>query len=67
MLSIQIKNQEKFNQVKDVDFSQCSNTVNKNSFDGYLTIELEGGDYWSQGQHHVSDFEEDFGFKVVQK
>lgn len=67
MLEVKITNQENFNKVSDVDFSQCSESILRNSFDGNINIQLENGkEIESTGQHGVNDWNEDFGFIVVE-
>ncbi len=67
MLVAKITNEEKFNQVSDVDFSGASKSIWRGSFDGHVYIQLASGEeIESDGQHGVNDWEEEFGFVVIE-
>lgn len=68
MLITKITNEEKFNQVSDVDLSGASKSIWRGSFDGHVYIQLENGEeIESDGQHGINDWQEDFGFVVIEK
>lgn len=65
MLSIKITDQKKYEQIYNVDLSDCSDTIRKGQFDGDITIELNNGTYLTySGDHGVYDFEKEFGFII---
>jgi len=67
MLVYKITNQEKFNQVSDVDLSGASKSIWRGSFNGNVYIQLEGGEeIESDGQHGVNDWEAEYGFVIVE-
>lgn len=68
MLTTQVTNQEKFNQVSEVSFESASKSIWRNSFNGHVYIQLTNGEeIESDGQHSIKDWEEEFGFIVVEE
>lgn len=68
MLLVKITNQEKFNQVSSVDLSYASKSIYNGSFDGNVEIQLkDNSTHVSDGQHGVNDWNDEFGFVVVEK
>lgn len=67
MLVTKITNEKKFKKVSDVDFSGASKSIWKGSFDGHVYIQLKNGqEIESDGQHGVNDWEQEFGFVVIE-
>lgn len=56
---------DNFNLVEEVDISG-SDTIHKKTFTGDVYIQTDGMEKNWTGEHSVSDFEEDFGFEVVE-
>lgn len=68
MLTVKVTNEEKFKQIDEVDFEQASRGIWRGGFDGNVFIQLKNGaEINSTGEHGVNNWEEEFGFVVVEK
>ena len=67
MLEAKVTNQAKFSKVSDVDFSGASRSIFRGQFDGNVMIQFtDGHEQEWDGEFGVTDFEEDYGFIVVE-
>lgn len=66
MLTIKVTDKIKFRKVSEVDLSDASKTMRNNSFDGDVMIHLKNDELTFSGQHGANDWEEDYGFVVVE-
>lgn len=67
MLVTKITDKRKFNKISEVDFSGASRSIWRGFFDGNVYIQLKNGEeIKSDGQHGVNDWEEEFGFVVIE-
>ena len=67
MLTIQVTDKRKFKKVSEVDLSDASKTMRNNSFDGDVMLHLATEELTFSGQHGANDWEEDYGFIVLEK
>ena len=66
MLGTEITNEEKFDKVCDVCFELASKQIYRGGIDGSITIYLKDDEITFTGEHGVSDYEDQFGFKIVE-
>ena len=68
MLGYKITDKNKFVQIDDIDLSGAGNSIWKNAFDGTVYIELTNGEsITSDGQHHIEDWKDEYGFVVIEQ
>ena len=66
MLTIQVTDKRKFRKVSEVDLSDASKRMRNNAFDGDVIIHLTNEELTFSGQHGANDWQEDYGFIVVE-
>jgi hypothetical protein len=68
MLEIKITNKEKFKQVSTVDLSGAGKYIFQGAFNGNVCVYLENGEtIESDGEHGANDWNQEFGFIVIEK
>lgn len=68
MLSIKVTDEKKFKKVIDVDLSNAGKSIYRGAFDGNILVQLKKGEeIESDGQHGVYDWEDEYGFIIIEK
>lgn len=67
MLTIKVTDKRKYRKIEEIDLSGASKTMRNNAFDGDVTIQTRAGEKTWSGQHGSKDWEDEFGFVVVEK